>query len=396
MTKPVELIPAGVGAISRQAEAWRDTLIAWSEINSGSANLAGLDRMGRVLRDAFAPLADHCELAPVGDGRRCAVLAHRRRSAPLRVLLSGHYDTVYAPDHPFQACTRLDPDRLRGPGVADMKGGLVVMLAALRAFEASPAAENLGWELVIGPDEEIGSAATRPRLEEAARGCRIGLVFEPARQNGDLVGSRKALGSFQIAAQGLAAHAADLSAPGRNAISALMDFLLLARAWPEERPGMLFNIGFIRGGGAANVVPDFAEATIDVRVDRAGDVGWVRDRLESAQAAIAARSGCRFAINGGFSRPPMEENPATDRLFSAWRHAALDLGLTPPAKVHSGGGSDANLIAATGVPCLDGLGVVGGRLHSADEFVHLPSLVERAQLTALGLHRLAAGEIVLD
>jgi len=122
----------------------------------------------------------------------------------------------------------------------------------------------------------------------------------------------------------------------------------------------------------------------------------VRDRLESAQAAIAARSGCRFAINGGFSRPPMEENPATDRLFSAWRHAALDLGLTPPAKVHSGGGSDANLIAATGVPCLDGLGVVGGRLHSADEFVHLPSLVERAQLTALGLHRLAAGEIVLD
>jgi len=266
------------------------------------------------------------------------------------------------------------------------------MLAALKAFEATPDAARLGWQVVIGPDEEIGSADTRPLLEAAARRCQAGLVFEPARENGDVVGSRKAVGRFRISSHGQSAHVANTRHEGRNAIAALLDFLIAIRPLPKERAGLLVNLGRIEGGGATNVVPDHAAAVLDVRVDRQDDAGWIRGRLEKIARTTAAETGCQLQVEGDFARPPMEKSAATDRLFKGWQKAAQDLGLAPFSKIHSGGGSDANLIAAAGTPCLDGLGVVGGRLHSVEEYLHVPSLMERAQLTALCLHRLATAK----
>src|SRR5882724_6761415 len=296
MTPRLSSVPSAIVQLAGQSEVWHELLVAWCDLNSGSNNFDGLARMALVLQDAFGPLADHCELVPVGDGRRRAVVVRRRPAAARQILLSGHYDTVYHSDHPLQQCTQPDGVTLRGPGVADMKGGLVVMLAALKAFEATPDAARLGWQVVIGPDEEIGSADTRPLLEAAARRCQAGLVFEPARENGDVVGSRKAVGRFRISSHGQSAHVANTRHEGRNAIAALLDFLIAIRPLPKERAGLLVNLGRIEGGGATNVVPDHAAAVLDVRVDRQDDAGWIRGRLEKIARTTAAETGCQLQV----------------------------------------------------------------------------------------------------
>ncbi|HET7535446.1 MAG TPA: hydrolase [Candidatus Didemnitutus sp.] len=390
-------IPASVSQLTSRAAELRDLLIRWCNQNSGSENLAGLAAMRDLLTAGFGSLpgarVEHLTL--VGT----AVLALRikvRPEAPVQLFFSGHYDTVYGAEDPFQKCELLSPEKLRGPAVIDMKGGLVVMLAALQAFEQTPHDGRIGYEVLLNPDEEIGSFGAAPLFVEAARRHRLGLVFEPARPNGDLVQSRKGTGNFTITSRGHAAHAASAKRDGRNAIAALAEFLVVANRLPEEISGVLVNVGSIRGGGpATNVVPDFAQALLDVRVTQLAERETVLARFNAAAAPINARDGHRLEISGGFNRPPMEATPVTAAAFAAWQRCARDLGLASFSWVHAGGASDANNLSAAGLPCLDGLGPVGDRLHSPDEWIHLPSLVERAQLAALFLHRLAAGEIKL-
>jgi glutamate carboxypeptidase len=275
-----------------------------------------------------------------------------------------------------------------------MKGGLVVMLAALQAFERTPHATRLGYEILLGPDEEIGSQATAPLLEEAARRHRLGLVFEPARANGDLVKSRKGTGIFTLTCHGRAAHAGRAPEEGRNAILALCDILPKAEALTREVPGLMVNVGAIRGGGAANIVPDRAEAVLNARVTRLGDDAHFLKRLNDLCAPWHTREGYRIEIGGGFNRGPKVESPAEIAMFHEWRQGARELGLDFDWQ-HVGGGSDGNILSAAGLPNLDGLGCVGDHLHSPEEFCHLPSLVQRAQVAALFMHRVAAGEITL-
>src|SRR5688572_5369915 len=168
----------------------RDLLISWAEINSGSSNLVGLERLRFALADEFGSLPGAAVEHVALEGTAAEALRLRMRpEASMQILLSGHYDTVYGADHPFQRCTLLDECTLRGPGVSDMKGGLVVVLAALREFEKSASAGRLGYEIFLTPDEETGSVASRPWLDAAGASGRFAfaLVFEPARANGDLV-----------------------------------------------------------------------------------------------------------------------------------------------------------------------------------------------------------------
>lgn len=197
------MMPVSIANLRPQADVLRDRLIAWANINSGSRNLGGLAQMREVLAAAFAELpAVDVTAVPLAGTEAQALRVRCRPEAPRQVLLSGHYDTVYGPEHPFQRCELIDAPTLRGPGVADMKGGLVVMLAALAAFERTPAAARLGWEALITPDEETGSGASAPLIAEAARRHRLALVFEPARGNGDLVQSRKGTGNFTVTCHG--------------------------------------------------------------------------------------------------------------------------------------------------------------------------------------------------
>ena len=373
----------------------RDQLIRWANQNSGSDNLAGLAAMLDLLEADFAALPGVTTERVACTGTTAQALRVRfQPQAPQQVLLSGHYDTVYGASNPFQRCELVDERTLRGPGVTDMKGGLVVMHAALQTYLASSPSPALGLEILITPDEETGSFGSAALFTEAAKRHQLGLVFEPARPNGNLVQSRKGTGNFIATARGRAGHAGKSPSDARNAIAALAEFLVGAHRIPAEMPGVLLNIGLIRGGSeATNVVPDFAQALLDLRITRVSDREAVLSRLNELAAPINAREGLRIEITGSFNRPPKECGPVEEAAFAAYQECGRELGLAPFSWVHAGGGSDGNLLSAAGLPNLDGLGVIGDHLHSDREFCVLPSLVERAQLCALFLRKLADGKI---
>lgn len=176
------IFPPAISAWSKRTPELAALLESWANVNSGSGNLAGLERMRSLLPTAFAGFDGAVvEELPLAGTAALALNVRMRPDAAQRVLLSGHYDTVYEVEHPFQRCTRLDERTLGGPGVADMKGGLVTMLTALQAFEQTPAAAQLGWEVLLTPDEETGSYASVAVITEVARLCTFGMVFAPAR-----------------------------------------------------------------------------------------------------------------------------------------------------------------------------------------------------------------------
>lgn len=389
-------LPSSIARLPERTAEFGALLTAWAEINSGSGHRAGLDRMGAALRREFGGFAGaNVEEIPC-PGTAHALRVRMRPAAPSRLVLCGHFDTVYDANDPFQRCRWVDAERLNGPGVADMKGGIVTILAALQAFEQTPHAGRVGWEVLLTPDEETGSRRSAPLFREAAQHNHFGLVFEPARPNGDIVHSRKGTGELLATCRGRAAHAAKIPNDGRNAILALAEFLLAASKVPADLPGTLVNVGNIRGGSpATNVVPDFAEAGIDMRITRTSEREPLLGRLDALAAAINARDGFKLELKGGFNRLPKECLPAEEKLFPEWQRAASDIGIAPFSWVHTAGGSDGNLLTAAGLPNLDGLGPIGEHLHSDREFVVVPTIAKRAQIVALVLHRIASGEIAL-
>jgi glutamate carboxypeptidase len=382
------------------AEPMLEQVRAWSALNSGSRNLAGLAEMAATLADAFAPLPGGLTLvdaepveavAPDGTTQR---IAHGRNlhlrvrpEAPLQLLFTGHMDTVFAADHPFQQVSWREPDRvLGGPGVADMKGGLAVMLAALKALEATPAATRVGYEVVINSDEEVGSAGSASLIAAAARGKAAAFTYEPAAlPDGTLAGARPGSGNFSLIVTGRSAHAGRNPEDGRNALLAAAELaLLLDKA---KAPGLSVNPARIDGGGPNNVVPDQAILRINIRPRTPDDQARAQAVLEEEVVAVAARRDVRIDIHGGWGRPPKPLDAAAERLFQLVARCGADLGQQIGWR-DSGGVCDGNNIAACGVPVVDTMGVRGGAIHSADEYLIVASLAERAQLSALAVLRL--------
>lgn len=376
----------------------------WCAINTGSLNLGGLGEMRARLIDAFAPLGDVAEIpcapqevvAATGEVRTralgsCLRLV-KRPQAPVRVLLAGHMDTVFAPDHAFQSDRLIDADTLNAPGGADMKGGILVMLEALKAVEASRFAERIGYEVILNADEEIGSPGSAPILFEAAKRAQFAMVYEPAMADGTLAGARKGSGNFSAVFSGRAAHAGRDHAAGRNAIAEAARFAASLDALTGARPGLTVNVAKIDGGGPNNVVPDNAVVRFNARADLAEDADWFLAETKRLVAASNAREGYRAHLHGGFARPPKPMTPQLEAFFRALKDCGVELGLDIGWKA-TGGVCDGNNIASAGVPVIDTLGARGGDIHSANEFVKLDSLEERARLSALLLLRIAAGDI---
>ena len=396
-------IPPSIASLPARTAELSGLLERWANINSGSGHFAGLEKMRATLRAAFGaafPSAPCEEIAADAAGFNPpgvkALRFRMRPQAARQVFLCGHYDTVYAVDDAFQSCRWLPDGTLNGPGVTDMKGGLVVLMAALEAFEKTPSAASLGWEVLLTPDEETGSHGTRAMFEEAARRHDFGFVFEPARPSGDIIHSRKGTGGITATCRGRAAHAAKIPNDGRNAILGLAAFLLAAAKIPAELPGVLVNVGNIKGGTAAtNVVPDFAQAEIDLRITRLADREPLFARLDAVARETAAAQDVKIELTGGLNRPPKENHPAEAALFPEFQRAGKDVGLKPFDWIHGGGASDGNFLGAAGLPCFDGIGPEGDYLHSAREYCRVATIVPRAQIVALFLHRVAAGEIQL-
>ena len=396
-------IPPSIAALPARTAELGALLERWANINSGSGHAAGLARMADTLRADFSrafPAATIEEINTDAPGFNPpgsrALRIRLRPAAPTQVFLCGHYDTVYEADDAFQVCRWLDATTLNGPGVADMKGGLVTILAALQAFEATPHAASVGWEVLLTPDEETGSHGTAHLFRGAARDHQFGFVFEPGRPNGNIIHSRKGTGGLVATCHGRAAHAAKVPNDGRSALLALAEFLLDAAKIPSEMPDVMVNVGNIRGGTAAtNVVPHFAESEIDIRITKIADSEPLLARFQALADRINTRDGIKLTLKGGFNRPPKECLPAEEAVFPEWQRAARDVGVPEFTWVHGGGGSDGNFLTAGGLPNLDGIGPIGDNLHSDREFCRVETIAPRAQIVALFLHRVAAGEIKL-
>lgn len=402
MTNKRDLLQ-GLSWLREQQETMETQLTAWCAINSGSSHLQGLATMATVLKDAFEDLGDggflqslpsfpyinqEGEIANyvVGD----ALHVRCRPKAPHQVLLCGHMDTVYGADHSFQICDVIRPRVLRGPGVSDMKGGLLVMLYALHALERSPWAQQVGYEVVISADEEIGSLSSRKLLKKAAHGKQWALDFEPTQDDtGTLAGARRGSGRFTVIAKGKAAHVGRSFHEGHNAIMALSDVLGHIHAL-NSMDHVTINVGVVHGGTVVNRVPDKAVAYLDVRISTAKQGEEVRQQLHNIIDGANAHSACDLQIVGEFTRPVKTLSQETHALLERVKKVGqwLDLDI---AWKDCGGCCDGNQLAHWGLATVDTLGVRGGAIHTEEEYIHLDSLTERAQLTALLLMSLGSG-----
>jgi glutamate carboxypeptidase len=384
------------------AEPMLDQVLAWSAINSGSRNLAGLERMADMLVDAFAALPGilrldkPAEVKAVDASGRAVSLRHGRHlhltvrpTAPVQLLLTGHMDTVYDLNHPFQATRWLEDGILNGPGVADMKGGLAVMLAALKAVEKSSAADRIGYEVVINSDEEVGSSASAALLAQAAQGKRAALTYEPAAlPDGTLAGARPGSGNFAFVVHGRSAHAGRNPEDGRNSLTAAADLALRLEAL--KRDGLSVNASRIEGGSPSNVVPDMAILRVNLRPRDPDIEAEAKRAIAEAVATVSAERDVRIDADGGFGRPPKPLTAEAEKLFNLVKQAGADLGQQIGWQ-SSGGVCDGNNIAACGVPVVDTMGVRGGKIHSTEEYLIVDSLAERAALSALTILRLGNG-----
>ena len=391
--------------IDEQYERMYQALIALANINSGTFNIAGLDQVLDKLSDLLKPLGGEQEtislepLKQVGARGEIEevplgkVLRIRKRpEASIQVFLGVHMDTVFPIDSPFQKTVHVGDNTLNGPGVADAKGGLVVLTTVLEALERSPWAENIGWEILINPDEEVGSPSSAALLEESAKRNHLGLIFEPTFPDGGLAAKRKGTGSFTAVARGKAAHAGRDPQLGRNAIRAMADFIQAIDDLNGQRDGITINPGFIQGGGPVNIVPDLAILKFNVRIALAGDENWVQKELDKAARSINVRDGLSLELHGQFFRKPKILSKANYRLIDMIGKCGDDLGMKLQWH-NSGGCCDGNNLASAGLPNVDNLGVRGGDVHSDREYMHLDSLTERARLSALFLMKLASGHI---
>lgn len=389
----------------------RDTLYArqetmvgqlrtWVDHNTGSWNTSGLAVFADMTAARLAELGFEIT---VEGGRPLQLPGHQGElTGPIVLgryasaspgapafLLVGHMDTVFDPDSPFQSF-ELDPDdadRGRGPGVVDMKGGLVVLFEVLRALRETGDLERATWTVLLNSDEEIGSLGSRPTIEREATLADYGLVFEPPRFSGAMTMSRSGIGQFHLSVEGRAAHSGSAHASGRNAILDLADKVLRLEQLTDYEQGRTVNVGTIEGGTNRNVVAAHAEAWIDLRFQDERDGELLRQSVESIASAPYVE-GTTTTVWGVLHRPP---KPASDVVHDLLRqHAEIcsELGFELPPPEHSGGGTDGSIMAGEGLPTLDTMGPEGSHVHTDREYIVLSSLSKRAAATAILLRRL--------
>ena len=393
-----------LAALAPRAGELIERAIAWVNVNSGSRHTDGLLGVLDALELAFSHLpakiervgtATSTSVASDGsvtsDHYAPALKISCRPDAPVQLILTGHYDTVFDASSPFQTLSVRDDGALNGPGIADMKGGISVMLGALEAFEAHPLKDNVGWTALLSPDEEIGSPGSAPLLAELGAKGHIGLTYEPSLPDGTLAGERKGSGNYHLIVKGKAAHAGRAFHEGANAIAAAASIATRLHALNRQREGVTVNVSKIDGGSPLNVVADNAVVRFNVRVPDAQSASWVVDAIAEITSEPPF-DGISLHLHGGMTRAPKPMDASQTALFNAVKSAGDLLGQSIRWQP-SGGVCEGNNLHAAGLPNVDTLGVIGGDIHSDQEYAWPDSFLERARLSALILSKIASGEI---
>ncbi len=380
-------------------------LKSFAAIHSGTDNLEGLAKMLFTIKKAFSSLGGEKEdrVLPMRSGLSNdgvifepplgkAISIKKHPQAKIKILLLGHMDIALKKDQTLEPLQEIDKETIIGRGTADMKGGLVIMLKALEALEKSPFSGHIGWHVLINPDEEIGSPGSRELIKEAAKDCNLALVFEPSLPNGALISSRKGSLNYSIGFKGKAAHSGRNFDQGASAISSLVRFASAAESLNSLGKDITVNIGYIKGGGLVNIVPDRAFLRLNARVINNQDFDKVKEKVEEIAKIENRRKDLEVTVHLDSYRSPKPFDKKTKRLFESLKNSAINLGVDLQWKA-SGGSTDGNIVAEFGLTTCDSLGIIGGKLHTKNEWANLDSLVDRAKLVARFLMQLAAGEI---
>jgi glutamate carboxypeptidase len=355
-------------------------------VNSFTDNVAGGQQVGEIL-------ADLCGAIPGLWARRIESESGRyaphwlfgtraaEASAEGAVAIVGHLDTVFPPGT-FEGF-RYDGALARGPGVLDMKGGLVVAIEALRALARAGQLEGIKVVLAIVSDEEVGSPEGRALLQRELRGAACALVLEAGRKGDAVITSRKGTAGVSAKSSGRAAHAGNAHAEGANAIWALARFVDMAQGLTDYERGVTVNVGKFTGGHGKNTVPDAAEALLDFRFITTRDGEAMMEALrDAARRAAEAVPGTRIEISGGIARMPLERTPANIALYEEYAQYAMIAGLGHAEAPLVGGGSDASSTSEIGIPSIDGLGPRGSGFHTREELIETATLVPKAEAIA--------------
>ncbi|NOZ28841.1 MAG: M20 family metallopeptidase [Chloroflexi bacterium] len=349
------------------------------EFDSGSHNKAGVDRAATIMAGHLESIGCQVERIPLTDYGDC-VVGRLRGNGRLRLLLLGHLDTVYPDGTAAQRPLRIEGNRAYGPGVADMKSGLLTGVYALRALREAGFEDFEEIAFFCNSEEEVGSPASRRLYTPLANRADAAFVLESARADGSIVTERKGGGTIRVRVLGRAAHAGVEPEKGASAILELAHLIVAAHRLNGVRPGTTVNVGVARGGTRSNVVPDHAEAAIDVRIMSVEDQEAVWAGLH-AEAMHPTVPGTQVILSSRGFTPPMPRTPATALLAKLAQAEARQLGFTL-TEASTGGRSDGNFCAAGGTPVLDGLGPIGGDDHSPREYLEVDSIVPRTALLA--------------
>ena len=373
-------------------DAYLDDLKTIVNIDSGTFTKAGVDRVAAYLQERFQGLGFSTRFEQqehYGDH----LVATHQGNAPggPRILLIGHIDTVL-PDgeagrRPF-AISRRDGARIAtGPGILDMKSGVLIGMYALHLLLEGQQANYSQVTFICNSDEEIGSPSSRPLIQQLAQQADAVLVLEPGRAQGTIVSSRKGCGQYRVEVHGLSAHAGVEPQRGRNAILELSYQVQKMQALNGTIPGATLSVGIIRGGERTNVVPDYAYFDMDVRVADQASLKMLEEAMRQVthQNKLA---GTRITLSGSLLCQPFERNQHNEQLVALAKEAGRELGVKIQ-DVGSGGASDANTTAAMAIPTLDGLGAGGGLAHNPGEYIELDYLPTRIALAAGLIRKLA-------
>ncbi|HEY8042362.1 MAG TPA: M20/M25/M40 family metallo-hydrolase [Polyangiaceae bacterium] len=369
--------------LSDKRRAMEEALAPLVDQNSYTENPEGGRKVGTLLRALFA--LEGVELTTRASERFADHLVLRTRAQlPNKgaVALIGHLDTVFAPGT-FEGFRR-DGDLARGPGVLDMKGGLVVVAYALKALAATGGFDAVvPLRVVVVSDEEVGSPEGQGVIAATISGASASLVFEAGRKGDAIITRRKGTGGMTAVAHGHAAHAGNAHKEGANAVWSIARFVDLVQRLTDYDRGVTVNVGRVSGGHSKNTVPDRAEAQLDLRFcTRADGEALVARIRAAADEAAAAVPGTRIELHGGVARLPLERSEASEKLLAEYGACARLQGLGGDEAPLIGGGSDASTSSALGIPSIDGLGPRGSGFHTKDELIEVSSLVPKAQALA--------------
>ncbi len=353
-------------------------------VNSFTENAAGGARVGEMLAAELRSI-DGVAVRSVASSRFAphlvAATAAAEASAEGCVAIVGHLDTVFPPGS-FEGFRR-DGALARGPGVLDMKGGLVLAIEAMRALGAAGLLARARVRFVIVSDEEVGSPEGQPILRRELAGAACALVLEAGRARDAVITARKGTGGVRVTATGKAAHAGNAHDKGANAIWALARFIDRAQALTDYARGVTVNTGTVSGGQSKNTVPDQALAALDFRFERVVDGEAMVAALRAAAAdAASSVPGTSLSVEGGLARLPLERTDANVALYREYAAHARAVGLGDGEAPLLGGGSDASTTAAMGIPSIDGLGPRGSGFHTKDELIEVATLVPKAEAMA--------------